>query len=386
MIAHENAGALAGLTVIEFAGIGPGPFAGMMFADQGADVIVIERPPPNPGAPRNPINRGKRSLVLDLKSEADCAIAWQLLERADALIEGYRPGVMERLGFSPERVAERNPKLVYGRITGWGQTGPLAHAAGHDLNYVALTGVSHLAAPPGHAPTLPATIIGDMGGGAMFLLYGMMCALFSARRTGRGQVVDAAMTDGVAALSALTYAMRAQGQWPNNPSSNQFLHGAPYFNVYACADERFVTFGALERPFYRELLTRLGITDVDPDRQHDTTQWPVLRARIADIVRLKTQREWCSLLEGTDACFAPVLTPEEAAAHPHNTARGAFAIVEGNTQAAPAPRLMATPARAPGAGTWPGEHSAEILAQLGRIPSTQKPKADPNALPGSKLP
>ncbi|MBL8519705.1 MAG: CoA transferase [Betaproteobacteria bacterium] len=353
------------MTVIEFAGIGPGPFAGMMLADQGADVIVIERPPVQPDAPRNPMNRGKRSIVLDLKAPADRRIAWRLLERADALVEGYRPGVMERLGFSPAAVAARNPRLVYGRITGWGQSGPLAAAAGHDLNYVALTGVTHLAAPPGSPPTLPATLIGDMGGGAMFLLYGLMCAMYSAQRTGRGQVVDAAMTDGVIALSALTHALRAQGQWPDDPARNQFLHGAPYFNVYECADGRYITFGALERPFYGEMLARLGLAHVDPERQHDTAQWPALKARIAAIVKSKSQREWCALLEGTDACFAPVLTPAEAVAHPHHVARGAFAHVDGHAQAAPAPRLSASPARTPGAGTWPGEHAAQIRAWLG---------------------
>jgi alpha-methylacyl-CoA racemase len=366
MQAYEKVGALAGLTVIEFAGIGPGPYAGMMLADQGADVIVIDRPPANPNAPRNPIHRGKRSIALDLKSESGKATAWRLLERADALIEGYRPGVMERLGFSPEAAAARNPKLVFGRITGWGQTGPLAHAAGHDLNYVALTGVTHLAAPNGKPPTLPATIIGDMGGGAMFLLYGLMCALFAAQRTGRGQVVDAAMTDGVASLSALTHAMRTTGQWSDDPQRSAFMHEAPYFNVYKCADGRYVTFGALERPFYRELLVRLGLTDIDPEQQDDWRQWPALKARIGEIVKSKTQREWCALLEGTDACFAPVLTPAEAAVHPHNVTRGMFASVAGQPQVAPAPRLMESQARPVSPGIWPGEHTAEILAWLGR--------------------
>ncbi len=367
MQTHERCGALAGLTIIEFAGIGPGPFAGMMLADQGADVIVIERPPANPDAPRNPMHRGKRSIVLDLKADDDRAIAWKLLERADALIEGFRPGVMERLGFSPGAVAARNPRLVYGRITGWGQTGPLAHAAGHDLNYVALTGVTHFAGPEGAPPTLPATIIGDMGGGAMFLLWGMMCALFNARHTGKGQVVDAAMTEGVIALSALTHALRAQGQWPDEASQNQFLHGAPYFNVYECADGRYVTFGALERPFYAELLARLGIEDIDPAQQHDTSKWPSLKARIAGIVKSKTLREWCTLLEGTDTCFAPVLTSSEAIAHPHHVARKAFLEVAGHAQAAPAPRLSTTPTRPPSSGTWPGEHTAQILAELDTI-------------------
>jgi alpha-methylacyl-CoA racemase len=374
MQATEKTGALAGLTVIEFAGIGPGPYAGMMLADMGAEVIVIDRAPPNPDAPRNPIHRGKRSIALDLKSESGKATAWQMLERADALIEGYRPGVMERLGFSPDAVAARNPKLVFGRVTGWGQTGPLAYAAGHDLNYVALTGVTHLAAPIGTPPTLPATIIGDMGGGAMFLLFGLMCALFSAQRTGRGQVVDAAMTDGVASLSALTHAMRATGQWPCDPQRSAFLHEAPYFNVYECADGRFVTFGALERPFYRELLAHLGLTDVDPDQQDDWRQWPALKARIAQIVKSKTQREWCEMLEGTDACFAPVLTPAEAVTHPHNVARGMFTRVAGHTQVAPAPRLSESLTRPVSPGIWPGEHTEEILGWLGRDSRRSKAK------------
>lgn len=359
-------GPLSGLRVIEFAGIGPGPFAGMMLADMGADVIVIDRASEvRAGNRAMALQRGKRSVALDMKSEDGRAIVWQLLESADALIEGFRPGVMERLGFGPGAVLTRNPKLVYGRVTGWGQTGPLALSAGHDINYVALTGALDTARRGAEPPLLPATLLGDMGGGAMFLLFGMQCALREAARSGRGQVVDAAIVDGVAAMGALVAQMRAIGYWQDDPACNFFLHSSPFYDSFECADGRFVTLGAIEPAFFAELLRRLELDDVDPARQYRSEDWPALRARVAERIKSRPRDEWCARLEGSDACFAPVLNFDEAAAHPHNAARGLFAEVDGQRQPAPAPRLSATPARPPSAGVRIGEHTDGVLAELG---------------------
>jgi alpha-methylacyl-CoA racemase len=355
-------GALAGIRVVEFAGLGPGPFAGMMLADMGADVIVIDRlttPRVRAGE-----HRGKRSIALDLKHEQARAVVWALLESADALIEGFRPGVMERLGFGPEAVAERCARLVYGRVTGWGQQGPLAHAAGHDINYVSLTGAMSVSGHPGSAPMIPATLVGDMGGGAMFLAFGIACALIDAQRSGRGQVVDAAMVDGVAALSSLIHQRRAAGVWSDDPARNFFLGSSPYYDVFDCADGQ-VSLGAIEPQFYAELLRRLGLDDVDASHQNRYQDWPALRARIAALLKTRTRAHWCELLEGSDVCFAPVLSLQEAPAHPHLAARGTFVQVDGHAQPAPAPRLSRSGARPPGPGPVAGEHTAALLAELG---------------------
>jgi alpha-methylacyl-CoA racemase len=362
------AGPLHGLRVIEFAGIGPGPFAGMMLADMGADVIVIERAADvgaAAGRPRPALNRGKRSVALDLKSSEGRAAAWALIESADALIEGFRPGVMERLGFGPDAVAARQPRLVYGRVTGWGQTGPLAQAAGHDINYVALTGVLSTSCRPGQAPVVPPTIVGDMAGGAMFLAFGLMCALHEAKNSGRGQVVDAAMVDGVAAMSGLVHQMRGNGFWRDQPECNLFANSSPFYEVFECADGQHITLGAIEPQFYAELLERLGLDDVDPAGQYDHRVWPELKARVAAHIKTRSRAAWQALLEGTDVCFAPVLSLAEAAGHPHNAARGLFVEVNGQRQPAPAPRLSRTPARQPMPGALCGEHTDEILAELG---------------------
>lgn len=369
----HGSGPLSGLRIIEFAGIGPGPFAGMMLADMGAEVILIERSADHATAshyPRMAQNRGKKSIALDLKSEAGREAAWRLIESANALIEGFRPGVMERLGFGPEEVAKRAPRLVFGRVTGWGQTGPLAQAAGHDINYVALTGVMATSMRPGQAPVLPPTIVGDMAGGAMFLLFGILCAIFEAQKSGQGQVVDAAMIDGVAAMSGLIHQMRSgMGYWQDDPAHNHFLNTSPFYEVFECADGKHITLGAIEPQFYALLLQKLGLTDVDPKRQYKTSDWPALKAHVADVVRGKTQAQWCEELEGSDVCFAPVLSLADAPNHPHNAERQMFVDLEvdGQThrQPAPAPRFSRTPARQPVPGTRIGQDTDALLASVG---------------------
>ena len=356
--------ALEGVRVVEFAGLGPCPFAGMMLADMGADVVVIDRPDTPSDAPADE-HRGKRSIALDLKQPAGRDTAWALIERADVLLEGFRPGVMERLGFGPDAVAERNARLVYGRVTGWGQHGPLAQAAGHDINYVSLTGAMAIAARPGEAPMVPATLVGDMGGGAMFLAFGVACALLEARRSGRGQVIDAAMVDGVSMLSSLVQQRRGAGTWSDDPVRNFFLGASPFYDVFDCAGGGRVSLGPIEPKFYAELLQRLGLLDVDPARQYAHEDWPALRARIAALLATQSREHWCSRLEGSDACFAPVLSFDEAPHHPHLAARGTFVQVDGISLPAPAPRLSRSGARAPQRGPRPGQHTAQVLAELG---------------------
>lgn len=371
-IPHSSNGPLAGFRVIEFAGIGPGPFAGMMLADMGAEVILIERSADLAKAahhPRVAQNRGKKSVALDLKSEAGREAAWKLIESADALVEGFRPGVMERLGFSPDEVARRAPRLVYGRMTGWGQTGPLSQAAGHDINYVALTGVMSTSQRPGQAPVVPPTIVGDMGGGAMFLLFGLTCALLEAQKSGRGQVVDAAMIDGVAAMSGLVHQMRHTQYWQDDPTHNFFSNTSPFYEVFECADGKHITLGAIEPQFFAQMLQKLGMDDVDPRTQYRTQDWPALKARVAETIRQRTREQWCDLLEGSDVCFAPVLSLTEAPEHPHNAARNLFVDVpvdgRNQRQPAPAPRLSRTPALAPRPGSKIGEDTQSVMSALG---------------------
>ena len=365
----STGGPLQGLHVIEMAGIGPAPFCGMLLADMGADVIVIERPAAlrvlNTGSA---MNRGKRSICLDLRTAPGLRAASALINGAGALIEGYRPGVMESLGLAPDSFEASNPKLVFGRVTGWDQTGPLAHAAGHDINYVALTGVSSIAHRQGSAPSVPATMIGDMAGGAMFLAFGLLCAILEAHGSGRGQVVDAAMIDGVGALSSLIHSMRGSGMWPEQPEQNLFLHSSPFYDSFECADGQHITLGAIEPQFYRELLRLLDLSDLDPAQQYDTRCCAAVRARVAARIKSQSREHWCALREGSDACFAPVLTLAEAAAHPHQQARRNLVQVDGQLQPAAAPRFSRSQARDPQAGPKPGQHGLEILLELGFSP------------------
>jgi alpha-methylacyl-CoA racemase len=363
-------GPLGGLRVVEMAGIGAGPFCGMLLSDMGADVVRIDRTAPSglgfDTAPRHDfIGRGRRSVAIDLKSPEGAAAALRLIGGADALVESFRPGVMERLGLGPEACLARNPRLVYGRLTGWGQTGPLAPAAGHDINYVALSGALH-AIGPAEGPAPPLNLVGDFGGGALYLAFGIACALIEAARSGRGQVVDAAMVDGATSLMTMLYGLRAEGRWGAARMSNDLDGGAPFYGVYETRDGAFVALGPIEAKFYRVMLDRLGLAGdpllADPG---DRARWPAMRARLAEVFRTRTREEWRRLLEGTDACFAPVLSMDEAPSHPHMRARGAFVEVGGLPQPAPAPRLDRTPGAVARPAPALGQHSTEILADWG---------------------
>ena len=341
---NGKTGPLAGLRIVEFAGLGPAPFAAMMLADHGAEVVRIARRAP-PGAPEgiDLLARGRRHLGLDLKQPAAQDVARRLVARSHGLIEGFRPGVMERLGLGPDECARINPALVYGRATGWGQDGPLAQAAGHDINYVALGGTLHAIGRPGEPPTPVPGFIGDFGGGGMMLAFGLLAALLEAQRTGRGQVVDAAVADGAALLATLNHGWLASGQWNLQAGTNMGDGGAPFYNTYRCADGRFVSVGAIEPPFYAELLRRCGLAG-DPAfaAQWDRAAWPQQREQLAEMFNTRTRDEWCALLEGSDACFAPVLDFTEAPRHPHMAARQTFGTADGIVQPNPAPRFSRT--------------------------------------------
>jgi alpha-methylacyl-CoA racemase len=367
------AGPLAGLRVIEMVGLGPCPFAAMMLADMGVEVIRIDRRPdpnaPNPypmlGTKYDVMARGRRSISLDLKQARARLLLLDLVGKADALIEGFRPGVMERLGLGPDACMDRNPRLVYGRVTGWGQTGPLAQAAGHDLNYVALSGMLHAMGRAGSPPAPPLNLVGDFGGGGMMLAFGVVCALLEARSSGKGQVVDAAMTDGAALLGAMMYGLRAFGGWSDAREANLLDGGAPFYDTYACADGKFISVGAIEPQFYAQLLELTGTSDPDFSAQWRTQGWPGLKRKFAALFATRSRDAWCALLEGTDVCFAPVLDMGEAPHHPHNAARHTFVDVAGVMQPAPAPRFSRTGAEVAAPPAAPGEHGAEILASWG---------------------
>jgi len=365
-------GPLKGIRVIEMVGIGPGPFCAMMLADMGAEVIRIDQKRrsaqailPTQNTRFDVLARGRRSLAIDLKKPGGAQAVLKLVAAADALIEGYRPGVMERLGLGPDVCLERKPALVYGRMTGWGQTGPLAQAAGHDLNYIALTGALHAMGRPGEPPSPPLNLVGDFGGGAMMLAFGMVCALLEVRSSGKGQVVDAAMTDGAALLTAMVYGFKAAGAWSNRRGANLLDGGAHFYDSYACADGKFVAVGSLEPQFYALLLELCGIEDPDFLAQMDVRRWPELKAKLAAVFKTKTRDQWCGLMEGTDACFAPVLDLDEAPMHPHNRARQTFIDLDGVVQPAPAPRFSRTPPEVGRPPAAAGEHSEEILAEWG---------------------
>ncbi|MBD9517116.1 CaiB/BaiF CoA transferase family protein [Pseudomonas sp. PDM22] len=343
------AGPLTGLKVIEMVGLGPAPFCAMLLADMGAEVIRVQRPGQTLGerARFDVLGRGRRAVALDLRQSEGVETLLQLVEGADALIEGFRPGVMERLGLGPEQCLQRNPKLVFGRMTGWGQSGPLAQAAGHDINYIALAGALHAIGRPGEKPVVPHNYIGDFGGGGMLLGFGVLCALLEAQRSGKGQVVDAAMTDGTALLSAMMYGFRAGGRLSDERGANLLDGGAHFYDTYACADGRFIALGAIEPQFYAELLQRCGIDDPQFQQQMDPRQWPQLKAKLTALFLQRSRAQWCELLEGSDACFAPVLDWAEAAQHPHNRERGTYLELDGVLQPAPAPRFSRTPAATP---------------------------------------
>jgi len=363
-------GPLTGIKVVELAGIGPGPFCGMMLADMGADVLRVDRlDPTDLGLPLparfDIMARGRRSIGLDLKGPAAVEIVLALVNKADVLIEGFRPGVMERLGLGPDACFARNPRLVYGRVTGWGQDGPLAHAAGHDINYIAISGALHAIGPRGEPPVPPLNLVGDYGGGAMYLAFGIACALLERHSSGCGQVVDAAMSEGAASMMSIFYARFAAGGWQDERGANAIDGGAPWYSVYEAADGKFISLGAIEARFYAKLLELLGLDPATLPKQHDKAGWPELRTRLRDAFRQKTREEWCATLQGHDVCFAPVLSLAEAPAHPHHRARETFMRRDGLIQPAPAPRFSRTPGKVERGAPDCGEGGSAALADWG---------------------
>ncbi len=377
-------GPLSGVKVIEIAGIGPGPFAAMMLADMGAEVVRVDRAAvvgtdfsrPN----QEVLNRGRRSVGIDLKHPDGVEALLRLVEQADALIEGFRPGVAERLGIGPDDCHARNPELVYGRMTGWGQEGPYAHAAGHDINYISLAGALAHFGREGGKPTPPINLVGDFGGGGMLLAFGVVCGIVEARTSGAGQVVDAAMVDGSAVLMTMMWGLRAIGAWSDELGVNVLDTGAPFYDTYETADGKFVSVGSLEPQFYAELLDRLGLAGEEQAPQMERAGWPALRKRLTALFKTKTRDEWCELLEGTDACFAPVLTMGEALDHPHIKARHTIVADAGVEQPAPAPRFSRTPGAIQRPAAWPGQHPAEVLADWGFSPADLAKLRDAGAI------
>ena len=363
-------GPLAGLKVIEIAGIGPGPFCAMMLADMGAEVLRIDRTEdPGLGIVVDPrfqlLNRGRRSAAVDLKRPQGVELVLGLVERADVLIEGFRPGVAERLGIGPEPCFERNPGLIYGRMTGFGQEGPLAQAAGHDLNYIALAGALHCIGPAKAKPVPPLNLVGDFGGGGMYLAFGILCALLEARRSGHGQVVDAAMVDGAASLLMVFFGLRASGLWSDRRGENVLDSGAHFYDTYETADGKYVAVAAIEPKFYDQLLRLVGLEGEELPEQMDRGGWPAMRERLARIFKSKSRAEWCRIMEGSEACFAPVLSLGEVAEHPHNVARGTFVELDGVIQPAPAPRFSRTTPEVQSPPPKRGEHTRAALRDWG---------------------
>jgi alpha-methylacyl-CoA racemase len=361
-------GPLSGVRVIEIASLAPAPFGCMILADLGADVLRVDRAErcgPQAPRPNDPLSRGRRSIGLNLKDPAAIDLLLQLADDADVLVEGFRPGVAERLGFGPQVCAQRNPGLVFARMTGWGQVGPLAPTAGHDIDYIAISGALSMIGRAGESPVPPVNLLGDFGGGGMLLALGILAALVERTRSGLGQVVDAAMVDGSALLTSFVYGMRASGAWQDKRGSNLLDGGAPFYDTYATADGQYVAVGALEPQFYAALLHGLGLTGADLPEQHDRDGWPVLRQRFAATFASRTRAEWEQVFAGTDACVAPVLNMAEAPAHPHAAARSAFTEIGGVTQPAPAPRFERTAAAEPAPPPRPGQDTDAVLAGLG---------------------
>ena len=361
-------GPLAGLRVVELQGIGPGPFCGMMLADMGAEIIRVDRSAAVGSGARTAdvLARGRKSIAVDLKNPQGVETVLKLVETADVLLEGFRPGVTERLGLGPDVCLERNPKLVYGRMTGWGQTGTMAHAAGHDINYISLSGVLHAIGEAGSRPTPPLNLVGDFGGGGMLLAFGIVAALYERGVSGKGQVIDAAMTDGSALLANSIFGLMGQGVWNHNRGSNLLDGGAHFYGTYETKDARFVSIGSIEPQFYALLLEKTGL-DQDPElaKQMSRDDWPKLREKLAAVLATKTRDEWDEIMLGTDICYAPILNFDEAVAHPHNQARNTFVASADIVQAAPAPRFSRTEPELPEPPVAPGEHSEEVLVSMG---------------------
>ncbi len=361
-------GPLNGIKIVEIAGIGSEPFAGMMLADMGAEMIRVDRKVMTMELidPQYDIlTRSRRSVIIDLKKPEGIEALLRLTDQADALIEGFRAGVMERLGLGPEICMKRNPKLVYGRITGWGQEGPLAHAAGHDINYIAITGALNAIGNKNGKPVPPLNLLGDFGGGGLLLAFGMACALFEAQKSGKGQVVDAAMVDGVSVIMAMNHGLRAAGFWTDQRGENLIDTGSHFYDTYETSDGKYVGIGSIEPQFYALLLEKMEISDSEFDDQMNPEKWPVLKEKVAEIFKTKTRDEWCEIMEGTDVCFAPVLSMDEAYTYPHNVDRKAFVEIKGIKHPAPAPRFSRTVPQIQGPPAVPGEHTEAILEDWG---------------------
>ena len=363
----EGNGPLKGFKIIELAGIGPGPFCGMMLADMGAEVIRVERVGAAQAthAPKDVLTRNRRSIAVDLKSREGVEAVLRLVEKADGLIEGFRPGVTERLGLGPQDCQGRNPRLVYGRMTGWGQEGPMAQAAGHDINYISLAGALHAIGRNGERPVPPLNLVGDFGGGGMLLAYGMVCGILEVTKSNRGQVIDAAMVDGTAALMAMFYSMSASGVFDTQRGTNMLDGGAHFYDTYETADGEYISIGSIEPQFYALLMEKAGLDTDYFQPQMDRGRWGELKAKLTEVFRTKTQAQWCEIMEGSDVCFAPVLNLIDAADHPHNKARNSYQTVAGMLQQSPAPRFSRTPAADIAPPRVPGEDTAAVLADYG---------------------
>ena len=360
-------GPLSGFKIIELAGIGPGPFCGMMLSDMGAEVIRVERTGGSKKASKDVLARNRRSIAVDLKQPEGVETVLRLIESADAVFEGFRPGVMERLGLSPDICLARNPRLVFGRMTGWGQTGPMAQAAGHDINYIALAGALHAIGRKSEKPVPPLNLVGDFGGGGMLLAFGMVCALLEAQKSGAGQVVDAAMVDGTASLMAMFFSMAASGAFTQERGSNMLDGGAHFYDTYETQDGKFVCIGSIEPQFYTELVEKAGLDKEQYAPQMDQSMWPQLSKDLESVFLTKTQAQWCELMEGTDVCFAPVLSIFEAPSHPHNVARNSYTTVDGVVQQSPAPRFSRTQAEISNGARVPGQDTLSVLTDYGFV-------------------